>query len=962
MYGQQAQYNPEKLFWELDNHARYMMSQFGWNLAQLFDYYVNMGHDRQMVYNVLVRYQQPQPMMQQYQQPPVQQPVQQQQPTMQQPVAQPVQNVPQQPKQQPVQQKPVQQQQQAPVRKKPEIPDYVTHPRVQPRQMPPVKKEVKKTPEELKREQEKRESDAYDAYVQTLLDQKKRELAMQEQARQAQIAAQRAQQQQPPMQQPVYQQPIMQQPVYQQPVMQQPVYQYQPQPMQMMYNYQQMPPQAMQQQQQAPQGSMFNRMPEHPTGPVVKARIVDGNGNTSIHQMKTPPDRSRSKDPANEPQETPLFNKAPASEQSQQLKAKVVQNGQERKVTMPQSDAHMYQPGPMQQQAPISQPTYFDWNQPGNVSPNPGQRINLGAPINVVQPQEQWEPIIPVYQPAQHQQPPQQQPQQYNYQSIAAEKYGNGAMNKNVDPTEIDRKIAFQRNYEYIKHTQTSRGRPVDEDAIRMLTEELLKKGVDLAAEMGYNNVLSAQDMRKYYDSNGQLLAGGNEAMKRDIIDRIAATIPPKHPDYNPMAYYPNPAPDKLPYNQTYGEYKKYQLGDGRTYTPFGWFGNPIQVPAHVPPAPWMIQGGYGYAPLQPGDLYSKAETRMYPGVQPNHNNPYPPTARTGIFAEEYLAPNKLYEEMYGTEDMAVQKAQPRAPWEEERIREMYRQAKHNYAMQLGFDSLEQMELHNRTTMKKISAIVCKNLGMSDEETRNHVYELYDKPYEKKPPVDEAAEFEKMMKEKEEFKRRFWAPTTVRLVRGDGTVIMEAKTKFLDTAARTDELARMFQRHEMEKQYARMRLTEFYNNSIERRFDRSSLVQFFNEDVFEIMWEDKWKEVRKSNADMLNQWYSRNDFIRGAMANYGPPAAQAKLLEEKIRFRIGIKLMPDWVQGGYGYYANGEPVSKDLDPRIGYLSFYNKKTGKYIADVSPVPDDEIKRIQEPFLTKLGIEVPLYAEG
>lgn len=352
-----------------------------------------------------------------------------------------------------------------------------------------------------------------------------------------------------------------------------------------------------------------------------------------------------------------------------------------------------------------------------------------------------------------------------------------------------------------------------------------------------------------------------------------------------------------------------------------------------------------------PGTVYSNVEHRMYADVQPNHYNPLP----SNEFVEKLVHRASNFDR-YSNPYMANMGMG--INWPNMTRDDAYRMARHNYAMQFGYTSLEEMEQADMACLKTLSIIANKYMGMADEDVKDHIKKVYEDPYKPKPKPT-LAERTKSIEAYQKHLDSFKVNIHVSIVKGD-TVVREYNPKtqakpYFDNEDCTD----VFIRHEQNIAQRDYNNAVMHSNAMERKYDNFSIVQYFNEAFYDLHFRDTEAEFRSKNNALVKNLYSHEDFKREIMAKFGRPAQRARLAEEDMRFRKHEPLPEGYIRGGYGKLPLGVPMESGSDPRMGYCSYRDVETGKIGFDM-PLSDRQLMERKNKFLLAAGCEVPLYA--
>lgn len=375
------------------------------------------------------------------------------------------------------------------------------------------------------------------------------------------------------------------------------------------------------------------------------------------------------------------------------------------------------------------------------------------------------------------------------------------------------------------------------------------------------------------------------------------------------------------------------------------------------PVVPYM--GTQYYAPVPqgmnmapPGTLYSNVEAYMYPGVQENHYDSTPSNevlqrVRQGGYVQQL--PMQGYQNPYMGIGVGVVDPQ-------QQINQLYMMAQHNYAMEFGFSSVQEMQENDLAVLKTVSAIANRACGRSDEEIKEIIHRVY--------------EPQQMVQQPQNRMDRFGpgytvAPMHVTVMEGD-EVIFDSKPEQQrpNMAYLNRQLNQDFEGGIQRSQVYRMNRDAFnqqmHASALERQFDHIGMMEFFNNGAFyDLHARDLELLQKKQKNERKGKLYDRDKFRREIMSHSGRPVIKNKLQEEDLRFRKDEGERPEIIQGGYGYMPGGLPLNEQSDPRTGYCFGFNLETGQ-MEMKPPRTDNELAQMKNKFLASIGVKVPLYS--
>lgn len=459
----------------------------------------------------------------------------------------------------------------------------------------------------------------------------------------------------------------------------------------------------------------------------------------------------------------------------------------------------------------------------------------------------------------------------------------------------------------------------------------------------------------------------------------------PSYYDFNqPTGYIPTSAPMQYGFQQGNAYQNAYQNKYGQGYAAQGYMGQPAMYCQTQPQAygGWVSRNAgdwnsamlttpqvpYSVMQQGPGTLYLDCEPYMYDlAVQPD---PYL-SGPSKAYLEQIEKENNRFR---GYSNPYMTGGQSYGSY---RVQEAYRQARHNYAIYWGFESVAEMEANDNAIMKSISLMAHRALGHDEEYTKKIIEENYEKPFKAKYEKPQAPTYQQVEKNVATYRReREKTSVTLKVTLRKGNKVIATANNNNHEVAENDMYSNaiFYQFRRAYEEYVanrRAKVEYLYNNALERKFDRHSLVKFCNEDFYELYQQDLVLEQRAQKARQVKTRYHQGDFKRELKRKFGRPALRNRLEEEDYRFRKSDPPSENCIKG---YYGHMPPIHRDelerpieipmqpgTDPRLGYCFEYNLET-KHLDMLPPRSDEELMQRKNSFLYNSGYEVPLYASN
>jgi hypothetical protein len=299
----------------------------------------------------------------------------------------------------------------------------------------------------------------------------------------------------------------------------------------------------------------------------------------------------------------------------------------------------------------------------------------------------------------------------------------------------------------------------------------------------------------------------------------------------------------------------------------------------------------------------------------------------------------------------------------QQQINNLYAMARHNYAMEFGFASVQEMQENDMFVLKSVSAAANRILGKSDEEIKKIIELNYEQPYQQPQPKQQGTTLDRLKYNQQNAYKV--SPFHITVIK-NGEVIADIKPEdqSKNMANINRNLSRDFnvsiQREAMERANRDAYNAMLHAQAIERQYDTVGVLEFFNNGAFyEIHARDLALLQKRQRSERKKTLYDHDKFKRNIMSMYGRPVIRNKLQEERLRYRMDeADARPELIQGGYGYMPGGIPLEPGDDPRMGYCFGFNLAEGRLELQ-PPRTDSELAQMKNKFLTKIGIKVPLH---
>lgn len=359
----------------------------------------------------------------------------------------------------------------------------------------------------------------------------------------------------------------------------------------------------------------------------------------------------------------------------------------------------------------------------------------------------------------------------------------------------------------------------------------------------------------------------------------------------------------------------------------------------------------YGW---QPGDLINRREQLMFPGINDDHSSPVPskdPVKNpdgsiqrrlTGSASPMAMMANQLpIRNMVATNPyMAgmnmvggyMMNQQPTA------MPTPYMQARYNYAIYNGFQSVQEMDNNDFRILKRVSRTV--HHDMDDEEFNEFFDQNWCKRFTDLNDFRKNAEKEKkIMMESEPI-----VPMKVSLMKGDkvlASLNCDDPKQYMQHCQNVKACAASYKSPEQlkkEKEFADMVrynkdliCARLYAQAPERKYDHESMLEFmahgFVESFFYHLNQQEILNRMNPEYRLKTAKVNQTAFIKRCIENgFGLlPAQKARMELQDKMFYVG-ETHPDpdignKPRGTWGYKANGEPLDLNFDPMYGYVTY-----------------------------------------
>ena len=361
----------------------------------------------------------------------------------------------------------------------------------------------------------------------------------------------------------------------------------------------------------------------------------------------------------------------------------------------------------------------------------------------------------------------------------------------------------------------------------------------------------------------------------------------------------------------------------------------------------------YGW---QVGDIIERREQMMFPGINEDHNNPIPsnnpvignngmPQRRLGtsgffgptMFANQLPISNMVATNPYmagmttvgGYNIMGMQQNLPTP----------YMQARYNYAIHNGFQSVQEMDNNDFRILKRVSR--CAHAEMSKDEFDQYFVDHWCKRftdiYDYRKETEEANK--KRMMNNPEIPR-----VKCTLTKGDKILASSDGHNPEEYRILCDNVRRCNANYKSPEmmQWARTQqeqlramkdnvINTLYQSAPERKYDDKPMLEYMEHGFVEGFFHhlnhrvqlDRMDPKKRLQAAKIDQTGFMRNCIERGMGML--PAAKSRIQTEDAMFYVGQKHpdeeIGDKPRGSWGMKANGEPLDPNFYPMYGYATY-----------------------------------------
>ena len=371
----------------------------------------------------------------------------------------------------------------------------------------------------------------------------------------------------------------------------------------------------------------------------------------------------------------------------------------------------------------------------------------------------------------------------------------------------------------------------------------------------------------------------------------------------------------------------------------------------------------WGY---QPGQVIDRRENMMFPGIQEDHHVPIPsdkpvlnhmgvPQVRSvprqlgntampasALPIPGMVATNPYMQGMSMVGGMPMQQATA--------VPTPYMQARYNYAIANGFQSVQEMDNNDFFILKKISRAA--HPEMTDEQFAEHFENNWCKRFTDIYDAEKKQKAEEMAQKKAEESKRY--RIKVRITKGDEVLVDFDST---NNEANRQELARRvasatsrrftpeqirIANLQMQDKMNRLEYvkTFLYNDAPERKYDHDIwgyMCHGFVEATFRDLDFQDWLWWNSPKRFHVQQRVNETEFMRNCLERgmgYGIPAEYSRIASENYMFYVNEDLPTDdedfkqykgFIRGSYGKGPDGKPLPEGVMPLYGYITIADPK-------------------------------------
>lgn len=387
----------------------------------------------------------------------------------------------------------------------------------------------------------------------------------------------------------------------------------------------------------------------------------------------------------------------------------------------------------------------------------------------------------------------------------------------------------------------------------------------------------------------------------------------------------------------------------------------------------------WGYVP---GQVIDRRENMMFPGINEDHHSSVPSQnpvynhqgvlqTRIGgyqqppmMMANQLPVSNMVATNPYMQGISNVGGVPINASTYSTCVPTPYMQARYNYAIANGFQSIQEMDKNDFLILKVISHAA--HGDMSDEEFEKHFDRCWCRPFVA------VKEFEEDMKRKgdEIMKKASEIPRMkVFLVKGDK--ILSGMDMFTDEEGYRQHVVNVKNcHHKTDEEYMRDHfatierearrdavMTFLHAVAVERKYDKASFLDFAKHGMSEAGMRDLefqvWKQMNSPASRQAELMIDQTRFMRNCMergTGYGIPAAYSRLAMENRMFYVGEELPAEeyrnYLRGKWGANPDGSPLPDMVAPLYGYLNIADPENPTMHI---PFPRRHIRDLHEGFV-------------
>ena len=363
------------------------------------------------------------------------------------------------------------------------------------------------------------------------------------------------------------------------------------------------------------------------------------------------------------------------------------------------------------------------------------------------------------------------------------------------------------------------------------------------------------------------------------------------------------------------------------------------------------------YAPVWgyvPGQIIDRRENMMFPGINEDHHMSFPssnpvynhqgiPQMRIGnqqpmmgmpanrLPVSNMVATNPY---MQGVTTVGMSPMNPSM----QGIPTPYMQARYNYAIANGFQSVQEMDKNDFLVLKLLSRSV--HADMTDDEFAEYFDKCWCKRF-----TDIKERREESKKRGDEIMEKAHEIPRMRVFLMKGDKILSGIDMFEDEAGYRQHVANVKACiHKTREQYLYEEFLErernarkdalfafLHNEAVERKYDHAGFHEFLRHGLSEAFMRDlnfiAWKEWNSPAGRQAELGIDQTAFLRRCMERsfgFGIPAAYSRLALENRLFYVNENLPAEeyanFLRGTFGCYPNGQPLPDTIAPLYGYIT------------------------------------------